>query len=207
MIKCDLGDLEVSGIKPVVIAEYRRLANSLLKHLGEDDMHHAFESGCNRPEKVTGDMDPEIKRPYLTCSRQQSVKMMTDDALELFRFSIVARACLDYDTAVRYLKRAPEKQTETGVIKQEAIKTECERFFRGSWFRCLCEIDGEIVMQAVKKNGYCGNNFAAANHYNQDGYARKWKPQGIKRREQRRKEMEEYEKRRKNQGNEKSVAP
>lgn len=132
--------------------------------------------------------------------------MMTDDAFELFRFSIVARACWDYDAAIRYLKRPPGKQTETGIIKHEAIKVDCERFFRGSWFRCLCDIDGEIVMQAVKKNGYYGNNFAAANHYTQDGYVRKWKPQGKKRRERRRKEMEDYERRQK-QGNEKSTAP
>lgn len=123
---------------------------------------------------------------------------MTLEAMELFRHGIVSRACMDYDTAIRYMARPPEKQTGAGIIKHEAMITECERFFRGSWFRCLCELDGEIVMQAVKENGYCNNSFATSSHVSRT-------VQGIKRREQRRKEMEEYEKRKK-QGNEKGVA-
>lgn len=112
---------------------------------------------------------------------------MTDEAMHLLRHGIVSRACLDYDTAIRYMARPPEKQTERGIIKHEAMIAECERFFRGSWFRCLCELDGETVMQAVKENGYCNNSFAASSHVNRI-------VQGSKRREQRRKEMEEYEK-------------
>lgn len=113
---------------------------------------------------------------------------MTDDAMHLLRHAIVARACLDYDTAIRYMARPPEKQTGAGIIKHEAMIAECERFFLGSWFRCLCELDGETVMQAVKENGYCNNSFAASSqHVNRT-------VQRSKRREQRRKEMEEYEK-------------
>ena len=112
---------------------------------------------------------------------------MTDEAMHLLRHAIVARACLDYDTALRYMARPPEKQTERGIIKHEAMIAECERFFRGSWFRCLCELDGANVMQAVRENGYCYNSFAASSHVNRI-------VQGSKRREQRRKEMEEYEK-------------
>lgn len=33
---------------------------------------------------------------------------MTIEAMELLRHGIVARACMDYDTAIRYLARAPE---------------------------------------------------------------------------------------------------
>lgn len=112
---------------------------------------------------------------------------MTDESMHLLRHAIVARACLNYDTAIRYMARPPERQTGAGIIKHEAMIAECERFFRGSWFRCLCELDGETVMQAVRKNGYCNNSFAASSHVNRT-------VQGSKRREQRRKEMEEYEK-------------
>lgn len=112
---------------------------------------------------------------------------MTDEAMHLLRHGIVARACLDYDTAVRYMARPPEKQTGAGIIKHEAMIADCERFFRGNWFRCLCDLDGETVMQAVKENGYCNNSFAASSHVNRT-------VQGSKRREQRRKEMEEHEK-------------
>ena len=113
---------------------------------------------------------------------------MTDEAMHLFRHGIVARACLDYDTAIRYMARPPEKQTGAGIIKHEAMIAECERFFFGSWFRCLCELDGETVMRGVARNGYCGNNFTANSHIGR-------KIQGNKRRERRRKEMEEHEKR------------
>lgn len=123
---------------------------------------------------------------------------MTDEAMHLLRHGIVSRACLDYDTALRYMARPPEKQTGAGIIKHEAMISDCEGFFRGSWFRCLCELDGENVMRAVRKNGYCTNSFTASSHVSRT-------VQGIKRREQRRKEMEEYEKRKK-QGNEKGVA-
>lgn len=113
---------------------------------------------------------------------------MTDESMHLLRHAIVARACLDYDTAIRYMARPPEKQTERGIIKHEAMIAECGRFFLGNWFRCLCELDGETVMQAVKENGYCNNSFAASSqHVNRT-------VQKSKRREQRRKEMEEYEK-------------
>lgn len=122
---------------------------------------------------------------------------MTNEAMHLLRHAIVARACLDYDTAIRYMARPPEKQTERGIIKHEAMIAECERFFRGSWFRCLCELDGEAVMQAVAENGYCNNSFATSQHVSRT-------VQGIKRRERRRKEMEEYEKRKRR--NEKGTA-
>lgn len=122
---------------------------------------------------------------------------MTDEAMHLLRHAIVARACLDYDTAIRYMARPPEKQTERGIIKHEAMIAECERFFRGSWFQCLCELDGEAVMQAVRENGYCNNSFVTSSHVSRT-------VQGIKRRERRRKEMEEYEKRKRR--NEKGVA-
>lgn len=116
--------------------------------------------------------------------------MMTDEAMHLLRHGIVARACLDYDTAIRYMARPPEKQTGAGIIKHEAMIAECERFFRGSWFRCLCELDGENVMRMVAANGYCSNSFATSSHVNRT-------VQGGKRREQRRKEMEEREKKKK----------
>jgi hypothetical protein len=113
---------------------------------------------------------------------------MTIEAMELLRHGIIARACMDYDAAIRYLARAPEKQTEGRTIQQEAVKAECERFFYSNWFRVLCELDGETVMRGVARNGYCGNNFTANSHIGR-------KIQGNKRRERRRKEMEEHEKR------------
>lgn len=62
MIKCDFGNLEVSGKRSVIMAEYSCLTNSLLEHLGEDDLRHAFESGCKGYDKVAEDMNPKIKK-------------------------------------------------------------------------------------------------------------------------------------------------
>lgn len=137
------------------------------------------------------------------------MREMSRESAELLRHGIIARACMDYDTAIRYLARPPEKQTEAGIIRHEHIKADCERFFLGNWFRCLCNLDGGYVMRIVAENGYYCNNFVTTGTARKkyDGYERRWREQGEKRREQRRKEMEEYEKRRKKQGNEKSVAP
>lgn len=128
---------------------------------------------------------------------------MTDEAMHLFRHGIVARACLDYDTAIRYMARPPERQTERGIMQHEAMIAECERFFLGNWFRCLCELDGETVMQAVRKNGYFCNTFVTRKPRD-DSYYREHREEGSKRRDKRRKEMEEYEKRKRK--NEKGVA-
>lgn len=119
---------------------------------------------------------------------------MTDESMHLLRHAIVARACLDYDTAIRYMARPPEKQTERGIIKHESMIAECERFFLGSWFRCLCELDGETVMRAVRENGYFCNTFVTRKPRD-DNYPREYQEAGTKRRDKRRKEMEEYEKR------------
>ena len=108
---------------------------------------------------------------------------MTIEAMELLRHGIIARACMDYDAAIRYLARAPEKQTEGRTIQQEAVKAECERFFYSNWFRVLCELDGETVMRGVARNGYCGNNFTANSHIGRkiqgnsagSGAERKWR--------------------------------
>lgn len=128
---------------------------------------------------------------------------MTDEAMHLLRHGIVARACLDYDTAIRYMARPPERQTGAGIIKHEAMIAECERFFLGNWFRCLCELDGATVMQAVRKHGYFCNTFVTRKPRD-DNYQREYQEAGTKRRDKRRKEMEEYEKRKRR--NEKGTA-
>lgn len=128
---------------------------------------------------------------------------MTDEAMHLLRHGIVASACLDYDTAIRYMARPPERQTGAGIIKHEAMIADCERFFRSSWFRCLCELDGATVMRAVRENGYFCNTFVTRKPRD-DNYPREYQEAGTKRRDKRRKEMEEYEKRKRR--NEKGVA-
>lgn len=53
--------------------------------------------------------------------------------------AIVLQACADYDTAIQK--------------RDKALQEEVESFFRGSWYRILCDIPGETVMAKIRESG------------------------------------------------------
>ena len=76
---------------------------------------------------------------------------------ELIRYAIVENACKDYEWALRYLNRLDHVGLTLSLSQQNQVEKarrwrgECERFFRSSWFKVLCDIDGERLMNALKQ--------------------------------------------------------
>ena len=67
------------------------------------------------------------------------------DPYEKLANGIVIQSAKDYRTALRKLKRNPRNQ----LAKAEADSI--ERFFRSDWYKCLTEVDGEMVLRKLRK--------------------------------------------------------
>lgn len=63
------------------------------------------------------------------------------EGLENLRYGVVAQAVRDY----RQLLRGKIKPTADCNI------SELEKFFRGKWFKALCDLDGEYLIQTIRK--------------------------------------------------------
>ena len=61
--------------------------------------------------------------------------------------AVVTRAIKDYRKALLRLKVEPEN------FAKKKYKVECEKFFRSDWIKCLCDVDGELIM--AKNKGAC----------------------------------------------------
>lgn len=85
---------------------------------------------------------------------------MEKEYMENLRFAIVKQAVYDYTKALKWLRNPPVPQFgdyfENEKAQMERTKSECERFFRGRWYGLLCDIDGEKLMKAVRKQSYYG---------------------------------------------------
>lgn len=66
-------------------------------------------------------------------------------AYERLANAIVSRAARDYSLALKAQKRNPEN---TNVMR---IISDCERFFRSEYYRILTDIDGEWLMDQIRK--------------------------------------------------------
>lgn len=67
------------------------------------------------------------------------------DPYEKLANAIVIQAAKDYRTVLRKLKRNPRNQ----LAKAEADSI--ERFFRSDWYKCLTEVDGEMVLRKLRE--------------------------------------------------------
>lgn len=67
------------------------------------------------------------------------------DPYEKLANAIVIQAAKDYRTAERKLKRNPRNQ----LAKAEADSI--DRFFRSDWYKCLTEVDGEMVLRKLRE--------------------------------------------------------
>lgn len=76
---------------------------------------------------------------------------------ELMRYAIVENACKDYEWALRYLDRLDHvgltltKSQQEQILKARRFRDDCENFFRGDWYKALCDIDGEKLISAIRK--------------------------------------------------------
>lgn len=66
------------------------------------------------------------------------------------RFAIVMSAARDYKRAIRYVEKHPNEESKY-MNQMKWLKSSCESFFRGKWFKTICELDGERFIQEVPK--------------------------------------------------------
>ncbi len=59
--------------------------------------------------------------------------------------AVVMQAVKDWRSAVRVLKKRPRHE------KAKAMKAECERFFKSSWFAALTDVDGKMILRKLKR--------------------------------------------------------
>lgn len=59
--------------------------------------------------------------------------------------AIIIQAAKDYRKAKEVLRRVPRHE---GALK---VKAEIERFFKSDWFKCLTDLDGEMLMRKLQK--------------------------------------------------------
>lgn len=59
--------------------------------------------------------------------------------------AIIIQAAKDYRTAQRKLKRNPRNHLT------QAEADSIERFFRSDWYKCLTNVDGEMLIRKLKE--------------------------------------------------------
>lgn len=82
-----------------------------------------------------------------------AIELNSDSGIEELRFAIVKQACVDYNDALTYLRgKTPSVSKE--YLHMVKLKKDCERFFRSELYRVLCDIDGEHLMEQIRKGYY-----------------------------------------------------
>ena len=57
---------------------------------------------------------------------------------------IVHKASTDY-------WRARGSRLKAGSVEPTGLETDCERFFRSRWFKQLTEVDGNMILEGLKR--------------------------------------------------------
>ena len=70
---------------------------------------------------------------------------MNTEACQNLANAIIIKAANDYRAALRRQLRNP------GSVKADHDIREIERFFRSNWFTCLTTIDGEYMIERLRK--------------------------------------------------------
>lgn len=74
-----------------------------------------------------------------------ATKNLADDPYEKLANAIIIQASKDYMTNLRKKKRNPGSASAEHDIK------ECERFFRSDWYQVLTSVDGEYLMDRLRR--------------------------------------------------------
>lgn len=74
-----------------------------------------------------------------------ATKNLAEDPYEKLANAIIIQASKDYMTNLRKKKRNP------GSASAEHGIRECERFFRSDWYQVLTSMDGEYLMERLRK--------------------------------------------------------
>ena len=70
---------------------------------------------------------------------------VSEDGYTKLANAIVVRAAQDYRQALRALKRNPKNDAAQNTVR------EAERFFRSGWYQALTAVDGEYLIEMLRK--------------------------------------------------------
>ena len=85
------------------------------------------------------------------------MEILSDSGLELLKHAIVKQACVDYEASLRYLRKHPGKhgwQSSGKKLHMIRQRDDCIEFFESGYCEMLCNIDGEVIMKAIRKRFY-----------------------------------------------------
>ena len=74
------------------------------------------------------------------------MREMNDKGVQNLIEGIVRQAADDYRNA----RRGELRSRDQGHYIPSALKRECERFFRSSWFEMLTGLDGEAILEKLE---------------------------------------------------------
>lgn len=79
---------------------------------------------------------------------------MDNDGATKLIMGIVLYAALDLVRANKNIAKGQRIVKLNGTKKDSYIlRDDCLRFFRGAWFEQLCDLDGEVIINEIEKNG------------------------------------------------------
>ncbi|QUO21136.1 hypothetical protein KFE18_11085 [Clostridiaceae bacterium Marseille-Q4143] len=81
---------------------------------------------------------------------------MQEVGFEKLRYAVIVQTIQDYITALRYLRLPPYKQTAEGRQEAKTVRQDCERFFLSDWYMVFTNIEGDRLMEAVRRIAYSG---------------------------------------------------
>ena len=70
---------------------------------------------------------------------------------------IIEQACKDYMWSIRYIEKHDhpgltlKSAVRTNIAKAKVLKRDCENFFRSGYFMLLSGIDGEKIIEHLKR--------------------------------------------------------
>lgn len=81
---------------------------------------------------------------------------MQEVGFENLRYAVIVQTIQDYIAALRYLRLPLYKQTEEGRQEAKAARQDCEKFFLSDWCMVFTNIEGDRLMEAVRRIAYSG---------------------------------------------------
>lgn len=84
--------------------------------------------------------------------RDEAMKGATSaEGIEGLRYAIVEQAIRDYARALR-----GKQMADTSLdMPADDTRRECEMFFTGVWFSRICDLDGRLLMAAMRRKYGC----------------------------------------------------
>ena len=73
------------------------------------------------------------------------------EAYENLANAIILNACEEHQSAYRAMKTYSWDKKCKEYIRAKSIYDDCERFFKGEWFKALTTIDGEALLESLRR--------------------------------------------------------